>query len=81
MRGNETSAQADWFVDPAGGDLHLRPTASGIIDQADPLANVADDYDGDARPIGLASDIGADEYASSGPAWRLLLPLAAEEVK
>ena len=81
VRENETNAQADWFIDPAGGDLHLRPTASEIIDQTDPLANVADDYDGDERPFGPASDIGADEYDSSGLSWRLLLPLAAEEVK
>jgi hypothetical protein len=28
---------------------------------------VTDDYDGDPRPIGLASDVGADEYGTPPP--------------
>jgi hypothetical protein len=66
--GNVTSAQASWFVDAASGDLHLRGTATGAIDRAAPLAGVSDDFDGDARPIGSAPDVGADEYGAPPPA-------------
>ncbi len=60
--GNVTSVQPGWFVDFAGGDLHLVSTATSLIDQAAPLAAVTDDIDGNARPIGSAPDIGADEW-------------------
>ena len=58
-----TNAQTNWFVDVANEDLHLAAGATAIIDQAAPLAQVSDDFDGDARPIGAAPDIGADEYS------------------
>jgi hypothetical protein len=67
LLGNLTNAQADWFVDPAAGDLHLRDTATAAIDQAAALLEVTDDIDGDARPIGPAPDIGADEYGEPAP--------------
>jgi hypothetical protein len=38
---------------------------------------VADDIDGDARPIGLASDVGADEYGVPPPAAVTDLRVAA----
>jgi len=66
-RGNLTSAQAIWFVDAAGGDLHLRSTAVDAIDQGTIPAGVSDDIDGNARPIGLAPDVGADEYGDPSP--------------
>jgi len=66
--GNMTNAQTDWFVDAASGDLHLVATATAAIDQAATLADVADDFDGDARPIGPAPDVGADEYGAPPPA-------------
>jgi len=66
--GNVTTAQAGWFVAPAAGDLHLLPTAGAAIDRAAALAQVADDVDGDARPIGPAPDVGADEYGVPTPA-------------
>ena len=66
--GNVTDAGVDWFADAASGDLHLTSTASGAIDQAATLANVSDDYDRDARPIGAAPDVGADEYGAPPPA-------------
>ena len=62
-----TTAAADWFVAPASGDLHLRETATGAIDQAAPLADILADIDGDARPIGGAPDAGADEYGAPVP--------------
>jgi hypothetical protein len=60
--GNITNANSNWFVNPGMGDLHLRSTAAAAIDHASSLAEVADDYDGDLRPIGPAPDVGADEY-------------------
>jgi len=65
--GNVTTAQSDWFVNAASGDLHLLSSATAAIDQAAPLAQVTDDYDGDVRPIGPAPDVGADEYGAPSP--------------
>jgi hypothetical protein len=65
---NLTTAQANWFVNAATGDLHLQPTASTAIDKVAAPAEVGDDIDGDLRPIGSASDIGADEYGIPAPA-------------
>jgi hypothetical protein len=62
VTGNVTDAQINWFVNAGGGDLHLHATATAAIDQAASLAQVTDDYDGDARPIGPAPDAGADEF-------------------
>ncbi len=57
-----------WFVDPLASDLHLTALATAAIDQATTLADVTDDYDAHARPVGDFPDIGADEYGSSpGP--------------
>jgi len=67
LMGNVTNAQFSWFVDAASGDLHLVTTATDAIDQAASLADVPDDYDGDARPIGPAPDVGADEYGVPPP--------------
>jgi len=76
LTGNVTGAQGSWFVNAAAGDLHLSPLATAAIDQAATLPQVPDDYDGDARPIGPAPDVGADEYAVP-PLYdhRLYLPL------
>jgi hypothetical protein len=71
--GNVTNAQPSWFVNAAAADLHLLPAATAAIDQAAPLAAVPDDYDGAARPIGPAPDIGADEFGVLTP--RLYLPV------
>ena len=68
LAGNVVDAQTSWFVDAASGDLHLRDTATAAIDQAASLADVSDDFDGDARPIGPAPDVGADEYGVPPPA-------------
>ncbi len=48
------------FVDRANGDFHLSAT-SPAIDAGDDEIEVADDMDGDFRPQGSSSDIGADE--------------------
>jgi hypothetical protein len=65
--GNISDAQASWFVNVALGDLHLVPTATSAIDQVTAPSDVTDDYDGDPRPIGSASDVGADEYGAPPP--------------
>ena len=76
LTGNVTDAQSSWFVDAAAGDLHLSPLATEAIDQAAALPQVPNDYDGDARPIGPAPDVGADEYgAPLVYDYRLYLPL------
>lgn len=49
-----------WFVDPAGADLTLLD-GSALVDLADPLANVPDDYCANLRPA--LPDRGAVEYA------------------
>lgn len=76
LTGNRTDAGADWFVNALAGNLHLRDTATPAIDQAQPLAQVSDDFDGQARPFGAAPDIGADEWFATTPAGdeRLYLP-------
>ena len=65
--GNVTTAPAAWFVNAAAGDLHLTAAATGAIDKAPVLAYVLSDYDGQARPIGATSDIGAHEYGATMP--------------
>src|SRR5262249_44506735 len=65
--GNVTTAPATWFVNAARGDLHLTAAATGAIDQAPVLTDVPTDYDGQARPIGATSDIGAHEYGATLP--------------
>ena len=63
VAGNYTSAAAALFVNPATGDLHLRPTAAVLLDKiAAPPAAAGLDWDGHPRPAG-ATDIGADELA------------------
>ncbi len=59
---NETSAQLSWFVDEAGGDLHLLPTAAAAIDQVTRSVDAPLDFDGAPRPGGAGlADLGADE--------------------
>ena len=65
LSGNNTSAGAGWFVNPAAGDLHLKSTATAAIDKAPFQASCATDWDGGARPVGTAVDIGADEIGSA----------------
>jgi hypothetical protein len=61
LNSNLANAPLSLFVNGTGGDLHLLSTAVSAIDQAAPLAAVTDDVDGDVRPYGAATDIGADE--------------------
>ena len=63
---NVTGAGAALFVNAAEGDLHLAASASAAIDRGTTLSNVLEDWDGDARPQGIAYDIGADEIGAAG---------------
>jgi hypothetical protein len=54
-------ASAAMFVSASTGDLHLAAGAAAV-DAGTNLANVTTDWDGDARPVGASTDVGADEY-------------------
>lgn len=62
--GNVTGAQPTWFVNTVGADLHLAASAVAVIDHGSLVpAGICDsDIDGDTRPIGVARDVGADEF-------------------
>lgn len=62
---NNTGAKASLFADPQGGDLHLNGAAAGLIDKVGVLADCPADWDGEARPAGSVTDVGADEYRSA----------------
>ncbi len=62
VRRNITDAVADWFSNPASGDLHLSRTINAVVDAGEALIDVQEDMDGDLRPIGSGYDIGADEF-------------------
>jgi hypothetical protein len=59
-----TAITASWFADLAAHDFHLTSAATAAaIDRVPMLASVADDVDQQARPMGPAADLGADEFA------------------
>jgi hypothetical protein len=60
LGGNLDKAQASWFRDVSNGDVHLVPGAPPI-DHGIVIPDSLMDLDGDARPIGAARDVGADE--------------------
>ncbi|MFP4356585.1 MAG: right-handed parallel beta-helix repeat-containing protein [Phycisphaerae bacterium] len=59
-----SEVRADWFIDPASGDLHLLDSAGMAIGQAIPLADVLYDIDGQLRGCDPWPDLGADEVAA-----------------
>ncbi len=63
--GNLDSALTGWFVDVAGGDLHLTEAAGAAVDAGTPLpAGQADaDIDGETRDA--SPDVGADERSGA----------------
>jgi hypothetical protein len=68
VTGGAHSVNADpKFVNPAANDYHLGPGSAAESEGTD--VGVTTDYDGDARPIGGAFDIGFDEARE-----RLYLP-------
>jgi len=63
--GNLFDAVPAWFIDVAGGDLHLTAAATPAIDRVTRLADASDDFDAQTRPDGAdQTDIGADERAA-----------------
>ena len=61
---NIINATSGMFANASTADLHLVATATAAIDKG--LAvSIIDDFDGQARPQGAASDIGADEYTTN----------------
>jgi hypothetical protein len=62
---NLAGAQASMFVNAAGGDLHLVSSATSAIDRGLNSVAVTSDFDGQARPQGMAYDIGADEFGAT----------------
>lgn len=63
VEGNDTSATAALFVNPAAGDLHLRSTADAAIDRGIDTADAPLDWGNQTRPAGGGRDLGADEYS------------------
>ena len=64
IAGNFTTATAALFVNPATGDLHLKATASAVLNKvASPHAAAGFDWDGQPRLAG-STDIGADEFVT-----------------
>lgn len=53
------------FADPDNGDFHLT-AGSPCIDTGDPAHHSALDFEGDPRPMGMAPEIGPDEYRTFG---------------
>jgi hypothetical protein len=53
------------FVNPASADLHLLATATKAIDKGLTLPTVTNDIDGERRPRGACSDIGAHEFTTN----------------
>jgi hypothetical protein len=60
VENNLEAAALDLFVDPAAGDLHLRPSAAAAIDQGVVTSDAGLDIDGETRDNGTP-DLGADE--------------------
>jgi hypothetical protein len=67
LNSNLASAKPSMFVNPAVADLHLLASATNVIDQAPTVSTVTNDFDGDHRPRGANSDIGADEFTTNVP--------------
>jgi hypothetical protein len=75
LSGNSLTARPDLFVNPAAGDLHLRPSATKVLDEAPPLPTVTNDFDGDPRPKSGGTEVGADEFtAHTRPAGAGFIP-------
>lgn len=62
LEDNLDSAAQAWFVNPAGGDLHLVGPVDVIVDAGRTLPEIGDDIDGTGRPQGDAYDLGAQEW-------------------
>jgi hypothetical protein len=66
LSSNLLTAKLGMFADPAEADLHLVASATNAIDKGLTLSTVTNDFDGERRPRGASSDIGADEFTTNG---------------
>jgi hypothetical protein len=67
LTSNFVTAVPGMFANPAIADLHLLASATNAIDKGLTLSTVTNDFDGDRRPRGARSDIGADEFTTNAP--------------
>jgi hypothetical protein len=67
LSGNLLTAVSGMFVNSTNANLHLVASATNAIDHAPTLGSVTNDFDGDTRPRGPSSDIGADEFVVLAP--------------
>lgn len=72
FRGGEDEVLGDHYVqgdpifkDPAGADFHILPP-SAAIDSGSSEGAPDRDFEGQPRPYGSGTDIGADEYVVTG---------------
>ena len=66
-RSNLVTAVPEMFASPAIADLHLLSSTTNAIDRGLSLSSITNDIDGDRRPRGASSDIGADEFSTTVP--------------
>jgi hypothetical protein len=74
---NLLTAVSSLFAHPAVADLHLLASATNAIDKGLTLSTVTNDFDGERRPRGATSDIGADEFTTNAPPQLTELKLTA----
>jgi hypothetical protein len=67
LSSNLITAVPGMFANPIVGDLHLLSSATIAIDKAPTLSTMTNDFDGERRPRGARSDIGADEFSTNAP--------------
>jgi len=80
LSSNLVTATPAMFVNPALADLHLLASDTNAIDKGLTLTTVTNDFDGDRRPRGAASDIGADEFTTNAPPAIIQIKLFAPNV-
>jgi hypothetical protein len=67
LSSNLATAVPAMFANPAIADLHLLASDTNAIDKGLTLPTATNDFDGDRRPRGASSDIGADEFTTNAP--------------
>lgn len=72
QEGNVTTAQLSWFEDAASGNLRLASAVAGVVDQGVAVSGLYEDFDGQARPVGAAPDVGADEFSAASGGGAIL---------
>lgn len=62
IEGNQTKDYSKWLVDPAEGNLHLKPGAAEMLGSVKRLPDAIEDIDGQKRPE--LTVVGADHPES-----------------